>query len=416
MGGRNPVDGRLHLAIVRRVAALGRRVVGAVQRENLAGFFVLGDADALDEIGVAQPYFPAGSQAKVIFRRIFTEILLLDIQLFRERNFARSGAGVFGIVDGVELLDLAFGIIVDNHLQRSQNTENARSAAVEIVTHTVFQPANVDDSVELGDADLLAEIADRFRRVAAAANTGDGRHARIVPALDVAVRHQFDQPAFAQDGVRQIQTSELDLLRMINAQRFQEPIVERSMVLEFQRADGMRDAFDGIALAVRPIVHRINAPLVADVRMLGVQDAVHHRIAHIEVRRIHVDLGPQRPRTVGKLAGLHATKEIEILLNRAIAIGTFLAALEIAAILGDLFGRQIADIRLAGPDELLGPLIQLLEIIGGVIQAVPLEAEPAHVLHDGVDVLDVLLDWIGVVKAQVALAAVLSGEAEVQAD
>ena len=47
-----------------------------------------------------------------------------------------------------------------------------------------------------------------------------------------------------------------------------EPVVERAMVLEFERADRMRDAFDRIALAVRPVVHRIDAPLVAGAMMM----------------------------------------------------------------------------------------------------------------------------------------------------
>ena len=156
--------------------------------------------------------------------------------------------------------------------------------------------------------------------------------------------------------------------------------------------------------------------LLADVWMLGVQDAIHHRIAHVEIRRVHVDLGPQRARAVRKLADLHATKEIEIFRNRTMAIRTFLAALEIAAILGDLLRRQIADISLAGLDELLGPLIKLLEIVRGVIQSIPLEAEPAHVFHDRIDVLDVFLDRIGIVEAQIALAAILGGETEVEAN
>ena len=46
----------------------------------------------------------------------------------------------------------------------------------------------------------------------------------------------------------------------------------------------------------------------------------------------------------------------------------------------------------------------------------PLEAEPADVRFDRVDVLDVLLEGVGVVEAEVAGAAVLLRDAEVQAD
>ncbi len=45
----------------------------------------------------------------------------------------------------------------------------------------------------------------------------------------------------------------------------------------------------------------------------------------------------------------------------------------------------------------------------------PVEAEPPDVLLDGLDVLDVLRLWVGVVEAEVTHAAVLRGEPEVQA-
>ena len=79
--------------------------------------------------------------------------------------------------------------------------------------------------------------------------------------------------------------------------------------------------------------------------------------------------------------------------------------------------RLVVDIGLAGLDQLLGPLVELLEVVGGVKQVLaPVEAEPAHVALDRVDVLLLLLGRIGVVEAQVAAPAELLGDAEVQAD
>ena len=46
----------------------------------------------------------------------------------------------------------------------------------------------------------------------------------------------------------------------------------------------------------------------------------------------------------------------------------------------------------------------------------PVEAEPAHVALDGVDILLLFLGRVGVVEAQVAAAAELLGDAEVEAD
>ena len=46
----------------------------------------------------------------------------------------------------------------------------------------------------------------------------------------------------------------------------------------------------------------------------------------------------------------------------------------------------------------------------------PVETEPAHVFLDGVDVLLLFLGRIGIVETQVAAAAKLLGDAEVEAD
>ena len=46
----------------------------------------------------------------------------------------------------------------------------------------------------------------------------------------------------------------------------------------------------------------------------------------------------------------------------------------------------------------------------------PIKAQPAHVFHDGVDIFLLFSGRVGVVETQVAAAAELAGEAEIQAD
>ena len=46
----------------------------------------------------------------------------------------------------------------------------------------------------------------------------------------------------------------------------------------------------------------------------------------------------------------------------------------------------------------------------------PIEAEPAHVALDGVDIFLLFLDRIGIVETQMAAAAEFLGDAEIQAD
>ncbi len=56
----------------------------------------------------------------------------------------------------------------------------------------------------------------------------------------------------------------------------------------------MGDALHRVVLAVRPVIQGIDLPFVsrAVVRRL-MDDAIHHRVAHVEVGMSHIDLGAQ---------------------------------------------------------------------------------------------------------------------------
>src|SRR5438093_11783140 len=83
----------------------------------------------------------------------------------------------------------------------------------------------------------------------------------------------------------------------------------------------------------------------------------------------------------------------------------------------DLVGALAVDVGVPALDQRLGELVEPVEVIRGVVLVLaPLEAEPLRRVRDGVDVLLLLLDRVGVVEAQVADAAVLPGETEVAAD
>jgi len=94
-----------------------------------------------------------------------------------------------------------------------------------------------------------------------------------VPTLD-----ELQELALAHHRMRQVEPGELDLLRMEDAERVEIPVVERAVILVLQRADGMRHALDRIGLAVRPVVHRVDAPRIARALVRGLADAVHDRV------------------------------------------------------------------------------------------------------------------------------------------
>ena len=190
------------------------------------------------------------------------------------------------------------------------------------------------------------------------------------------------------------------------------------MVLELQRAERMGHALDGVGLAVGEVVGRVDAPGITGARVLGMQDAIEHRVAQVHVARGHVDLGAQHPRAVGKGAGAHLPEKLKALGRRAVAIGAALAGLgQRAPVCADLIGREVVDIGLALLDQVLGPCVELLEVVRGEVgHGAPIEAEPAHVLLDRLDVGHLLLGRVGVVETQVAAPAEVLGDAEIEAE
>ena len=151
--------------------------------------------------------------------------------------------------------------------------------------------------------------------------------------------------------------------------------------------------------------------------MLGMQNAVHDRIAQQHVRMRHVDLSPKHFLPVAELARAHPLEQIEILFDGPVPPRAFRTRHgHRAASLANLLLRLIVHIGESFFYQLLGPLVQLIEIVRRIVFAGPLESEPAHVLFDRIDVLDVLLDRIRIVEAQIAQAAVFLGQAEVQAN
>ena len=190
------------------------------------------------------------------------------------------------------------------------------------------------------------------------------------------------------------------------------------VVLELQRAQRVGDALDGVGERVGVVVHGIDGPGVAGAVVVGVADAVEQRVAHLHVRRGQVDPGPQHAGAVGQVAGPHLPEQGQVLLDGAVPVGRGPARLAQAApVLLDLLVAEVVDVGLARPDEVLGQLVHLVEVVGRVERPLAeVEAQPAHVVLDGLDVLDVLLGRVGVVEAQVAAGAVLLGDAEVEAD
>src|SRR2546430_5040392 len=212
------------------------------------------------------------------------------------------------------------------------------------------------------------------------------------------------------------QPVKLVLPRREYAKLFYVPIVQRTIIVELQGTHGVRDALDRIRLPMCIVVHRVNTPLTTGTMMVHVENSIHDRVSEIKVRRTHIDLRPQRSRAIWKLSLFHAHEQIEILFDQTVAIRAFPARFgQRAAIFANLVSAEIAYVSFAILNQLNRPVIQLLEVIRGIAETVPLEAQPLHVLHDGVNVFCFFFRRISIVETQIALAAKLGRQSEIEA-
>ncbi len=230
--------------------------------------------------------------------------------------------------------------------------------------------------------------------------------------------HQLDELALGKQGVREVEPGEFYLLGVINAQRVEHPVIQFAVVVKFQRAYGMRDALDGVGDAVGEVVHGVDAPLVSRTVMLGMPDAVQRGVTHDHIGRGHINFCAKHQLSVRKFPRLHAAEQVKAFLRRAIPPGAGGAGFgKRSAIFTDFFSRQFIHIGLALHDQFFGIGVQAVKIIGSVVRfAFPFKAHPAYILLDGVNILHVFFYRIGIVEAQIALAAKILGESEIQTD
>ena len=140
----------------------------------------------------------------------------------------------------------------------------------------------------------------------------------------------------------------------------------------------MRDALDGVADAMRVVVHRVHAPRVARAMMFGVTNAINRRVTQIDVWRGHINLQPQNVRAIGMQPTLHLIKQAQVFFGTAITERRVLSRLDQRAAIGANFIGRLT-------------------------------------IHIGQSALNEV-HWIGVVEAQMANARVVVGETEVQAN
>ena len=169
MGGRNPVDSAPDLAPVRRRAPPRLGIVSTVQFHHLAAFFVLYYIHAGNVVAVAQPHLAAGPQTEKFPRRIFAEIIALDVEFARKGHQPRPHTLILWIVHCLQLFDLIFRIIVYDHFERLQNPQYPGRPLVQVFANAVLEQGHIHQIIALRHADFVAETAKGRSGIAAPA-------------------------------------------------------------------------------------------------------------------------------------------------------------------------------------------------------------------------------------------------------
>ena len=259
-------------------------------------------------------------------------------------------------------------VVFDNQFNRIDNSHGTRRVLVEIFANAGFQRGHLNSVVLLGHADALAELTDRRCGVATTAQARDGWHTRIVPALNVLVGDQQVELTLRHHGIFQIQARKFVLARVNrNGDVVQHPVIQATVVLEFQRTQRVSNAFQRIADAVGEVIHRVDAPLAAGLVMIGKLNAIDNRIAHYNKGRCHIDFGTQAGFTFLKTTAAHFFKQRQVLFHAAIAIwAVFAWCFQRAAVLADFIRREFINVRQTFVNQLDRILVQLVEIVRGV--------------------------------------------------
>ena len=413
---RHPMDNALHTATITRRAFARHRVVRAAQLNNIA-LLVLDNLIALDKVRVAQAHLVTRRKAEVFLWRILHKVVTLDVDNLREWNLTHTCLFVLRVIDSLTHLDLALLPICDNHFERVQYCHSTLGNLIQVLTHAVLHLAEVNNIIALCHAHHLGKCSHRCRSIALTAQCADSRHSRVVPTRHCTLLNKLQKVTLRHHRIGQIQTSKLVLMRWIDLQSLDKPIVQWAVNIELQSTNRVSDILNRVALTVCVVVHRVDAPLVACAVVLGVQNTVHNRVTEEHIRVRHINLCTQHLLAIGKLAGTHTLEQVQVLLYRTVTPRRWLSGLgNSTTIQSNLLLCLVINIRQALLDKDNRPLVELVEVVRSVTLDSPIETEPLNIALNRIYILGILLYGVGIVKAKITLTAILLRQTEVYAD
>ena len=376
------MNSSLHLSAIGGHTVAGFEIGGTTDFGNVS-VFILYNLVATNDVSTHKTNLAVRLHSEELGRRNFGEIIGIDIELLGERKSSCTCIGISGIVRYLEILNLILGIVGNYNLYGMQNRYFSVSRCIKLFSDAVLEKLIINYTVSLCDTCASYEIEDGRGGVSASAETAERRHTRIVPTVNEPGFNKFSEVTLRHNSVSYVKTCELALLGLcFKSDVINHPLIKRSVVLEFYRAKRVCDTLKCVLDRMRVVVKRINAPLVTLSMMVYVYYSVNGGIAHIDIRRCHINFSTKRLCSVFKLAILHSLKEIEVLLNTSVTVrAVFARNSKSSAILTHLISREIANVCFAVLYKLYGKFVALIEIVRAVVDtAGGLASKPLEIL------------------------------------
>ena len=186
--------------------------LGTNQRNLPVGILLI--RNAANDVTTAQTHATPRPETEEFLRRILHEVIAFDPDLATHRHFALTHIGILRVIRHQRICQRFGRPVFQDHLHRIEHRHTTRRRPVEIVAHFKLKQGHIGRAIELGDADALAKITNRCRRISTPTQAGNRRQAGIIPAIDMTLLHQLQQFAFAHHRVGQIEPREFNLTRL----------------------------------------------------------------------------------------------------------------------------------------------------------------------------------------------------------
>ncbi|CAH0015208.1 unnamed protein product [Clonostachys rhizophaga] len=244
-------------------------------------------------------------------------------------------------------------------------------------------PVHCDD-VTAG-ALLKHKLAEGGNSQTSSDDTTDSRHTRVIPPRNLAAIDNLGQLTLGKEGLDEVDTGKLPQVHSSDIQSVEEPVILLVSVSVLGSTQGMGHALKTVYDGAGEVVCGVDVPCPPSavvwcrLLVLEVRESVNDRVSQRAVAGVESDASSDAmfPSKLGSL--LHLLKDGQGLLRGAVSAGARKAVH--AVLLLDL-GVSVVGVGVSGTDHLLGGVVEFLEIVTGMGDAVDLDAEKLHILYN----------------------------------